>query len=104
MPIAALVTMTPIAGREDELEAQLIDVIADVRTEPGNLMAVVLRDPAQPGKIFEFAVYKDQAAIDAHRRAEHSVVKGPLVGALLGAPWTAQFFETVDWPESHESA
>jgi quinol monooxygenase YgiN len=101
MPIAALVTMTPIAGREDEMMALLTDVLADVRAEPGNLMAVALRDPAQPGKIFEFAVYKDQAAIDAHRKAEHSVVKGPLVGALQSEPWTSQIFETVDWPESH---
>lgn len=100
MPIAALVTMTAIAGREEELVAALTDVLADVRTEPGNLMAVALRDPAQPGKIFEFAVYKDQAAIDAHRVAPHSVTKGPLVGALLGAPWTSQIFETIDWPES----
>lgn len=104
MPIAALVTMTPIAGREAELEAMLADVMADVRTEPGNLMAVVLRDPAQPGKLLEFAVYRDQAAIEAHRVAEHSVVKGPRVGALLGEPWTARIFETLDWPASPESA
>jgi quinol monooxygenase YgiN len=100
MPIAALVTMTAIPGREDELMALLLDVLADVRTEPGNLMAVALRDPAQPGKVFEFAVYKDEVALEAHRKAEHSVVKGPLVGALQSEPWTAQRFETVDWLES----
>jgi quinol monooxygenase YgiN len=104
MPIAALVTMTPIPGREAEIEKLLAEVIADVRTEPGNLMAVVLRDPSQPDKIFEFAVYKDEAAIEAHRKAEHSVVKGPLVGALQSEPWTAQRFETIDWPESLEIA
>jgi quinol monooxygenase YgiN len=99
MPIAALVTMTPIPGREDEMIALLEDVLADVRTEPGNLMAIALRDPADPTKLYEFAVYKDQAAIEAHRVAEHSVNKGPLVGALQSEPWTSQRFETIDWPE-----
>lgn len=100
MPIAALVTMTPTPGKEDEMLALLTEVIADVRTEPGNLLAMVLRDARQPDKIFEFAVYKDQDAIEAHRRAEHSVTKGPLVGALQSEPWHAQFFEPIDWPES----
>lgn len=100
MPIAAMVTMTPITGREQEMLELLAEVIADVRTEPGNLLAMVLRDPKQPDKLFEFAVYKDETAIEEHRKAAHSVNKGPLVGAMQSEPWSAQFFETVDWPES----
>ena len=99
MPIAALVTMTPLPGREAELMERLVDVLRDVRTEPGNLMAVVLKDPKQPEVILEFAVYRDQAAIEAHRVAPHSLAKGPAVQALLKEPYQARYFDPVDWPE-----
>jgi len=102
MPIAAFVTMTAKPGAEDELLARLTDVIADVRTEPGNLLAVIVRDPAEPGKFYEFAIYKDQAAIEAHRAADHSVNKGPLVRELFSEPMQPRMFETVDWPESQK--
>jgi quinol monooxygenase YgiN len=100
VPIAALVTMTPRPGCEDELLAGLTEVVADVRTEPGNLMVLLLRDPDQPDKIFEFTIFQDQAAIEAHRKAEHSLTKGPLLSALQSEPWHTRFFETLDWPAS----
>lgn len=100
MPIAAFVTMTAKPGSVDELPARLTDVIADVRSEPGNLLAVLVRDPADAAKVFEFAIYRDQAAIEAHRVARHSLEKGPLVRELFAEPMAPTYFQTVDWPDS----
>jgi quinol monooxygenase YgiN len=98
MAIGAFVTLTPKAGAAAELLERTVDVIAYVRTEPGNLMSVTLRDPDQPEKIFLFEIYRDQAAIAAHKVAAHSVEKGPAVHALFGEPLHTAWFETVDWP------
>lgn len=98
MPIGALVTMKPRPGQQEELLERLVDILRDVRTEPGNLQAVVLKDPAQPGLVLEFAVYRDQAAIEAHRVAAHSLAKGPAITALLEGAYEARYFEVLDWP------
>jgi len=95
MPIAALVTMYPKAGRIDELEARLVDILADVRTEPGNLAAIALRDPDNPDLLYEFAIYRDQQAVEDHRQADHSLTKGPVVKALFDRPMEVRLFETL---------
>jgi quinol monooxygenase YgiN len=102
MPIAAFVTMIAKPGAEEELLARLTDVIADVRTEPGNLLAVLARDPADPSRIYEFAIYRDQAAIEAHRAARHSLEKGPLVRELFAEPMDPRMLETIDWPQTQK--
>lgn len=99
MAIGAFVTLTPKPGAHAELLERTLDVIADVRTEPGNLLSLTLRCADDPEKIFLFEIYRDQAAIAAHRAAAHSVEKGPAVHALFGEPLHTQWFETVDWPE-----
>ncbi|MCR2783094.1 MULTISPECIES: putative quinol monooxygenase [unclassified Microbacterium] len=97
MALAALVTMTPQPGRRAELEAKLGEVLNEVRKEPGNLLALVLRDPKNPDKVYEFAVFQDEAAIEAHQRAEHAVQSTPIMKALQQWPYAVQRFETVDW-------
>jgi quinol monooxygenase YgiN len=92
MPIAALVTMTPKPGRRAELQERLTEVLAKVRTEPGNLLAVVLDDPNQPDKVIEFAIFRDEAAIEDHWKAEHSVTMGPVLGELQSEPYEARRF------------
>ena len=96
MPLAALCRLTPRPGEEAELLTRLLDVAVDVRTEPGNLVTLVLRDPEQPGDVLMFEVFLDQAAIVAHREAQHSIDKGPAVHALLDTPMRVQRFETIE--------
>jgi len=98
MPIAALLEMTAKPGAEEELFQRFTDIIKDVRTEPGNLFAVVIRDPEEPGKLYEFAIYRDTQAIEEHRAAPHSIQKGPRIRELAEDPYSVRFFETVDWP------
>lgn len=104
MPIAALVTIYPKAGCIDELETRLTDVLADVRTEPGNLAAIALRDPDTPDRLYEFVIYRDQTAIEAHRQARHSVEKGAVVQALFARPMDVRFFETLGLPGDARTA
>lgn len=96
MAIGALVTMTAKAGAEQELLERVTDVIADVRTEPGNLLAVAMRAPDDPSRIFLFEIYRDQQAIAEHKAARHTIEKGPPLQALFGAPIESRLFETVD--------
>jgi quinol monooxygenase YgiN len=96
MAKGALVRLVPKPGAEEELLARLIDVAGDVRGEPGNLLTVVMRDPRQPGDVILFEVFADEAAIEAHNAAPHSLAKGPFVHALLDRPMDVQRFETID--------
>ncbi len=98
MPIAALLKMKAKPGAEDELFERFVDAMRYVRTEPGNLFAVVLRDPDDPSTLYEFAIYRDQQAIEDHRAAPHSLRNGPPIQALAAEPFTARFWETVDFP------
>ena len=100
MPIGAIVTMTAKPGLEKEALELLEEIIADVRTEPGNLLSVVLRDSKEPGTFYAFEIYRDEAAIAAHKIAPHSVNKGPKFQALCAGPHQSTLFETVDWPET----
>ena len=102
MAIGALVAFDPVPGMEAELERRIVDVIKDVRTEPGNLLAVMLRDPNKPERLFEFAIYRDWAAVEAHRVADHSLVKGPSVRECFVGDMKPQYFETVDWPDAQK--
>jgi quinol monooxygenase YgiN len=103
MPIGVFVTMTASAGNEAELLAKVKDVIAEVRTEPGNLMAAVMRDPADPAKVHLFEIYRDEAALEDHRAAPHTVTKTPVIRSLYGAPIDIRFFEAIDWAAAEKA-
>lgn len=96
MPPGGLVKLTPREGAEDELLRRVLDVASDVRSEPGNLVTLVMRDPANPRDLFMLELFRDQAAVEAHRRATHTLEKGPLVHALLAVPMQTQHFELID--------
>ncbi len=99
MPIAVLLTMYAKPGKEEELAERFTDILGEVRSEPGNLLAITLRDPNEPGKLYEFAIYKDEAAIEAHKVAEHSLKKGPPIRELFSEARQPWFFQTLDGPE-----
>jgi quinol monooxygenase YgiN len=95
MPTGGLVRLIPKPGAEAELLARALDVAADVRDEPGNVIALVLRDPARPDDVLMFELFADQQAVEAHRAARHSLEKGPRVHALLETPMEIQRLETI---------
>lgn len=98
MAIGGLVKLSPQAGAEEELLRRIQDVAEDVRGEPGNLLTLIMRDPENSRDIFMLELFADQSAIEAHRKARHTVEKGPSVHALLDVPMQTQRFEVSDWP------
>ena len=53
------------------MESMLDDARGSNNDEPGCLRFDVLQDSEDPNKIHLYEVYKDQAAVDAHRQAPH---------------------------------
>jgi quinol monooxygenase YgiN len=56
-------------------EAEAIDLFHKMsehtHTEPDNIMYVAHRSPNEPRRFFLYEQYKDQDALDAHRRADY---------------------------------
>lgn len=96
MAIGGLVRLIPRPGAEAELLERALEVAGDVSTEPGNVVALVLRDPASPDDVFMLELFRDEAAVEAHRVAKHTLEKGPAVHALLATPMEIQRFETLN--------
>ena len=53
------------------LAAMLENARGSVQNEPGCLRFDVLQDGADPNRLHLYEVYRDQAAVEAHRQAPH---------------------------------
>lgn len=63
------------AGQAEKfLKAIEHDALGSERDEPGCLRFNVLRDEKDPNVYYFFEVYKDEAALEAHRQAPHYAV------------------------------
>jgi len=70
--IALIVTIQIKPEHRDAfMESMLDDARGSNNDEPGCLRFDVLQDSEDPNKIHLYEVYKDQAAVDAHRQAPH---------------------------------
>ena len=96
MAIGGFVRLVPKAGKETELLERLRDIAEDVRAEPGNLATYVMRDREGGRDLLMFELFTDQAAIEAHKEAEHSRIKAPAIYALLETPMQVQPVEILD--------
>jgi (4S)-4-hydroxy-5-phosphonooxypentane-2,3-dione isomerase len=61
-------------GRERFLKAIEVDAIGSERDEPGCLRFNVLQDQQDANVYYFFEVYRDEAALEAHRAAPHYAV------------------------------
>ena len=57
--------------REQFLEAMWADAAGSEKNEPGCMMFNILQDSAEPDVLHLFEVYKDEAAVEAHRKTVH---------------------------------
>jgi autoinducer 2-degrading protein len=57
--------------RTQFLEAAEDDSTCSVRDEPGCLRFDVVQDEADPNHFFFYEVYRDEAALEAHRQTPH---------------------------------
>ncbi|HTT78737.1 MAG TPA: putative quinol monooxygenase [Stellaceae bacterium] len=62
------------AERERFLKAIEVDALGSERDEAGCLCFNVLQDRADPNVYYFMEVYRDEAALDAHRAAPHYAV------------------------------
>ena len=80
--------------REDFLKAIEVDAIGSERDEPGCFCFNVLQDREDPNVYYFMEVYRDEAAIEAHRAAPHYAVWRAAADTLDG-PATATRCTTV---------
>jgi len=61
-------------GREKFLKAIEVDALGSERDEPGCARFNVLQDAQDPNTYYFYEVYRDEAALEAHRAAPHYAV------------------------------
>ena len=70
--------------KEAFMESMLDDARGSINDEPGCLRFDVVEDQEDPNRIFLYEVYRDDAAIEAHRAAPHYHPPAPTPGPLGG--------------------
>lgn len=73
-------------ARERFLQAIEVDALGSERDEPGCIRFNVLRDQEDPNVYYFFEVYRDEAAVEAHRAAPHYAVWRAAADTLDGPP------------------
>ena len=72
--------------RQRFLKAIEVDALGSEQDEPGCLRFNVLRDAQDDTVYYFYEIYKDQAALDAHRAAPHYAVWQAAADTLAGPP------------------
>ena len=73
-------------GRERFLQAIEVDCIGSERDEPGCFCFNVLQDQEDANVYYFMEVYRDEAALEAHRAAPHYAVWRAAADTLDGVP------------------
>jgi autoinducer 2-degrading protein len=81
--------------REKFLAAALDDSTCSVRDEPGCVRFDVLEDQSDPNKFIFYEVYRDEAAVEAHRAAPHYARWRAAAAEVLAEPTAATRCTTV---------
>lgn len=91
--IALLAKLDVAAGKEEEFEAAMLALVADVRAnEPGNqLYTLVKGDDGYA--VME--LYDDDAALAAHTASDHFKAAMPKLGAVLAGRGDIKRYEVI---------
>ena len=73
-------------ARERFLKAIKVDALGSERDEPGCMRFNVLQDQADQNVYYFYEVYRDAAALEAHRAAPHYAVWRAAADTLDGPP------------------
>jgi|SRR5579884_2928836 len=73
-------------GRERFLKAIEVDALGSERDEADCLRFNVLRDAQDPNLYYFYEIYRDEAALEAHRAAPHYAVWRAAAVTLDGSP------------------
>jgi autoinducer 2-degrading protein len=69
--VVLAVTWIAKAGREAEVEEVFSKLTTEARKEPGCTIFQVHRHKTEPRRYFIYELYKDDAALEAHRTTPH---------------------------------
>lgn len=69
--VVLAVTWMAKTGREAEVATLFSKLTEESRKEPGCLMYQVHRHRTEPRRFFVYEQYKDDAALETHRNAQH---------------------------------
>lgn len=100
---ALMVTIRIKPGHKEAfMESMLDDARGSINDEPGCLRFDVIQDQEDPNRIFLYEVYRDDAAIEAHRAAPHylkwrETVKDWFDGEPVRARCSTIFPTDADW-------
>ncbi len=87
MSIVVIATLYPAADHLAETETLLRELVDRTRTEPGNLRYDLARSQDTPTTFTIFEVYRDEAALEAHRNSEHYLAyRARFAGLMRQAP------------------
>ena len=92
---AMLVEINIQEGKEQEFLEVFERNHIGTRQEPGNLRFDVLRDPNIRTRFYAYEVYKDEAALEAHRTTEHYHRCVKELEAIMSGPRSKTVFEWV---------
>ncbi len=98
-PILVFASFQPMAGKEEEVQKTLEEMIGPTRAEPGNVRYDLYEGQGQGGQpksLHLFEQYTNQAALQAHRDSAHYKAYREKIAALLMAPITVQVLSIVD--------
>jgi quinol monooxygenase YgiN len=96
MAIGVIATLKVQDGKGAELEGVFQELSAQVRAgEKGNQLYRLCKSRTDANTYVVMELYTDQAAIDAHRGAEHFKAAGPKIGACLAGRPDVQYFDAV---------
>jgi (4S)-4-hydroxy-5-phosphonooxypentane-2,3-dione isomerase len=87
-------------GTCDELRARLLTAVEMSRTEPGNLLCLLMEDPQDDHRFSIFEIYRDDEAIKAHQAADYTKESAPIIHALFAKPMEVQRMNTLNWPDA----
>lgn len=73
-------------ARDRFLKAIEVDALGSERDEPGCMRFNVLQDGQDPNVYYFYEVYRDEAALEAHRAAPHYAVWRAAADTLDGTP------------------
>ena|ERR1700730_14417915 len=94
--ITVIATFGPKNGNEKAVEQVLRGMVGPTRKEPGCDRYDLYCSQQAPVSFVLFEIYKDQAALEAHRSTEHYKSYRAQIADLLGEPIKVQVISSLD--------
>lgn len=98
MALGFFLNFTAKPGHGDEMRSRLLDAVALSRTEPGNLLCLLMEDPEDTHRFSIFEIYRDEEAIKEHQAADYTKESAPFIHALFAKQMEVTRLNTVNWP------